>query len=48
MTLNHIRNQSLYNWFSLGIKGHTIYIHPFGFFRFTTEDADELIKFIRR
>lgn len=48
MTLNHNMNQGFYNWFSLGIKWHTIFIHPFGPFRFTDEDADEIIKFIKR
>lgn len=48
MTLDHIFNESLYNWFALGLRKNNIFIHPFGQLIFSEEDADEIIKFIKR
>jgi len=48
MTLNDKKNNGLYNWYSIGVKKHKLYIHPFVMFKFDGEKADMIIKFMSR
>lgn len=48
MTLNDKKNHGLYNWYSIGVKNHTFYIHPFAVYKFDDNEANRIIKFISR
>lgn len=48
MTLNDKRNHGLYNFYSIGIKNHTLFIHPFAICEFDADEANRVFKFIRR
>lgn len=48
MTLNDKKNNGLYNWYSIGVKNHTFYIHPFAVYKFDDNEANRIIKFISR
>jgi hypothetical protein len=48
MTIEDRRNHGMYNFFALGIKWHTIFIHPFAAYKFDKEEADRILNFMER